>query len=534
MRGLGLERRRRGRATKRRRRRDSRCADRYTTGVNVWQILTDAAHAFPERIVLREGARAVTCGGALALAERLGAFLHARGVAPGDRVASLLQNGIDHWLAYFAAAACGAVLVPLNTRLSAGEQRTILAHAEAVLLMHDAAFAARADELRTDLREGATGVAAAIAAAGAAPFFATPAIAEAPAHLYYTSGTTGRPKGVILTHRNVCTHARAAVQELSLASNDRWAHIAPMFHLADAWAVFAITLAGGEHVFLPQFSPAAALDLLAHERVTITNLVPTMLALMVAEPDASDRDYGLRVMLSGGAPIAPAVVRAVMDTFRCDYVQTYGMTETSPYLTLSLLSPELRRLPPERQLHWKCKTGRPFLGVELRVVAEAGRPVAADGVAVGEIRVRGPTVTKGYWRDAAATAAAFDDEGFLRTGDLATIDEHGYVDIKDRSKDVVKTGGEAVYSTEVEAVLHQHPAVLECAVFGRPDPIWGEIVAAAVVLRPALAATEAELIAFCRERIAHYKAPRQVRFLEALPKTGSGKIQKRTLREQAG
>jgi acyl-CoA synthetase (AMP-forming)/AMP-acid ligase II len=303
-----------------------------------------------------------------------------------------------------------------------------------------------------------------------------------------------------------------------------------MFHLADAWATFAITHVVGTHVFLPHFTPSAALDLLAAERVTITNLVPTMLNLMVAEPGAADRTFALRAMLSGGAPIAPDVVARILATFRCDYVQTYGMTETSPYLTLSLLTPALRELPPERQLHWKCKTGRPFLGVELQVVDDAGRPVAADARTVGEIRVRGATVTPGYWQNPEATAAAFDADGFLRTGDLATIDEHGYVDIVDRKKDVIKTGGEAVYSVEVENVLYAHPAVLECAVYGVPDPLWGERVTAAVVLRAGAAATGTELIAFCRDRIAHYKAPKDVRFLAALPRTGSGKIQKRALR----
>ena len=182
-------------------------------------------------------------------------------------------------------------------------------------------------------------------------------------------------------------------------------------------------------------------------------------------------------------------------------------------------------------LRWKCKTGRPFRGVELRVVDEGGVEVPSDDCTVGEIRVRGVTVTPGYWQDDAATRAAFDGDGFLCTGDLATRDAHGYVSIVDRKKDVIKTGGEAVYSTEVENVLYQHAAVLECAVFGVPDAVWGEAVTAAVVLRKGAAADAAELIAHCKQHIAGYKAPRAVRFLAALPKTGSGKIQKRLLRD---
>ena len=502
--------------------------------MNVFDCLADAAARAPGRTALVEGidgGRQVTYAQALALAERLAAALQDRGLGPGDRVACLLRNSIDHFLAYFAAAGCGAILVSLNTRLAADELREIAGHAGAALLLHDDGTAALGAEIAPGFARGMHTVPDLLAAGGAGAFRRARAGDDDTAQLYYTSGTTGRPKGVMLSHRNVCTHARAAVQELGLGADDRWAHIAPMFHLADAWATFAISLVAGTHVFLPRFTPLDALQLLAAQRITITNLVPTMLNLMVKEPTAAARTYALRAMLSGGAPIAPEVVRQVIATFRCDYVQTYGMTETSPYLTLSLLSDELRRLPPEQRLRLQCRTGRPFLGIELRVVGADGQPVPADDATVGEIRVRGATVTRGYWQDPAATAAAFDRDGFLCTGDLATVDAHGFVDIVDRQKDVIKTGGETVYSIEVENVLYRHAAVLECAVYGAPDPVWGERVTAAIVLRPGARATAAELIAFCRAAIAHYKAPARVCFLATLPRTGSGKIQKRALRE---
>ncbi len=493
--------------------------------MNVWNFLADAAANSPDHCALRQTGNCTeltyreTAHRALAVA----AQLRQNGVQPGDRVGCLMHNDIDHLLAYFGIAAAGAILVSLNTRLNKQEQDDILQHAEAKILLHDSAQTIRARELEIP--------ADVITKATTSNFTPTLADKSEPAQLYYTSGTTGSPKGVVLTHENVCTHALAAVKELGLNNTDTWAHIAPMFHLADAWATFAITAVHGCHVFLPQFTPQSALDLLRDERVTITNLIPTMVNLMVKEPDAADREYSLRVMLSGGAPIAPEVVNRILETFSCDYVQTYGMTETSPYLTLSLLTPELLQLPLEQQLFWKCKTGRAFHGIELQVVDDHGDAVANDDKAIGEIRVRGKTVTPGYWRNPAATKAAFDDDQFLMTGDLATIDTYGFVNIVDRKKDVIKTGGESVYSPEVEHTLYEHPAILECAVFGRSDEHWGERVVAAVVLRPGLTAKPDELIEFCRERIAGYKTPKQVVFMQSLPRTGSGKVQKRSLRD---
>jgi acyl-CoA synthetase (AMP-forming)/AMP-acid ligase II len=304
-----------------------------------------------------------------------------------------------------------------------------------------------------------------------------------------------------------------------------------MFHLADAWATFAITMAGGKHVTLARFEAEKALDLLERERVTITNLVPTMLNLMVKHPSAAERDWSaLRAILSGGAPIAPDVVRAIVETLGCDYVQTYGMTETSPFLTMSLLKEHLRALPSDEQLAYKCKTGRAFATVELRVVGPDGRDVASDERTVGEIRVRGETVMPGYWNKPVETKAAFED-GWLKTGDLAVIDREGYVTIVDRAKDMILTGGENVYSTEVEHALYAHPSVLEAAVFGVPDEVYGESVRAAVVLCAGKTASVEELIAFCRSRLAGFKCPRAIDFLSELPRTGSGKVQKRALRD---
>jgi acyl-CoA synthetase (AMP-forming)/AMP-acid ligase II len=224
------------------------------------------------------------------------------------------------------------------------------------------------------------------------------------------------------------------------------------------------------------------------------------------------------------------VVKSITETFSCEYIQTYGMTETSPFLTLSILKEHLRELPPEEQLKYKSRTGRPFIGVDLKVVDEAGEPIKADGQQVGEIWVRGDTVTPGYWNLPQETKNAFTN-GWLHTGDLAVVDAEGYVNIVDRRKDMIVTGGENVYSTEVENVLYMHPKVLEAAVFGVPDEKWGEAVTAAVVLRENETTTEKEIIQFCRQYQAAYKAPKTIIFLDELPKTGSGKITKKALRD---
>jgi acyl-CoA synthetase (AMP-forming)/AMP-acid ligase II len=321
------------------------------------------------------------------------------------------------------------------------------------------------------------------------------------------------------------------IAELQLTDRDVWLHAAPLFHLADAWATWAITWVGGTHVLVGDFEPPLVLAAMEREKVTLTNLIPTMLNMLVNYSGVQDYDYRqLRVLLSGGASIAPEVVRRIVETFRCDYIQTYGMTETSPYLTLSLLKGHLREKSPEEQLRFKSKTGREFIAVELKVVSDTGQEIRRDEQEVGEIIVRGDTVTPGYWQLPEETAQAVRN-GWLYTGDMAVMDEEGYVTIVDRRKDMIVTGGENVYSTEVENVLYQHPAVLECAVVGVPDEKWGEAVKGFVVLRSDCGVSADEIITFCRERIARYKAPKSIDFISSLPKTGSGKIEKKKLRD---
>ncbi|MBW2609211.1 MAG: long-chain-fatty-acid--CoA ligase [Deltaproteobacteria bacterium] len=474
--------------------------------------------------------------------------LRSMGIGKGDRVAIMRQNSHEYLESYFAVAQIGAILNLLNFRLSPEELALILKDSGACLLITDRRFTEPVKslmKLETDLtRIIWTGKGESLtlaesvdyediirAGTGSPP--PMPLISDDDvAHLYYTSGTTGRPKGVMLSHRNVCTHALAAIAEFRLGDHDNWIHAAPLFHLADAWATFAITWVGGKHVVVPDFDPPRVLSSMQQEKVTITNMIPTMLNMLVNTPHVESYDFShVRTILSGGAPIAPELVKKIIETFRCEYIQTYGMTETSPYLTVSILKERLSRLPTEEQFVYRVKTGRPFLGVLLKVVREDRTEITADNNEVGEIIVKGDIVTKGYWNQPQETAQTIK-EGWLYTGDMAVVDGEGYVNIVDRKKDMIITGGENVYSVEVENVLYSHPSLLEAAVIGVPDPKWGEAVKAIVALRPGHKATEDEIISHCKQHIAGYKAPKSVDFVSELPKTGSGKIYKKGLKER--
>ncbi len=515
--------------------------------MNIWMTLEKAASLYPDKTAVVDGEREWTYSQVRDRAGALARFFMEKGIRAGDRIAVCEVNSHAHLECYYAAAGLGAVLCPINYRLSAKEIAFILNDSETRWLISGSRFEPVIQEVLGEAPtvegvvwigrpEGAPQVPASfryetVVGIHGASFAPAAVEGDSIAHLYYTSGTTGRPKGVMLTHKNVCVHALATVAELRLSDTDVWGHIAPMFHLADAWATFAVTWVGGRHVMVGQFDPETVMAVIGEKRVTLSNLIPTMLNLIVKHPRVSDYDFSsMRAVLSGGAPIAPELVRMVMKTFGCDYIQTYGMTETSPYLTLSLLKEHLTRLPEDQQLAFKAKTGRPFLAVELKVVDDRMNPVAPDGKQVGEILVRGDTVTPGYWRRPEETEKAFAD-GWLRTGDLAVVDAEGYVNIVDRKKDMILSGGENIYSIEVEYALYMNPKILEAAVFGVPDETWGEAVKAAVVLKPGQQATQKEIIAACKAHLASYKAPKSIDFIEALPKTGSGKIYKKALRD---
>ncbi|MBN1848555.1 MAG: long-chain-fatty-acid--CoA ligase [Deltaproteobacteria bacterium] len=515
--------------------------------MNIPFILEKAVNLYGDKEAIVSGKKRFTYGAFGDRVFRLANYLAKCGIGKGDTVSILHRNSHEYMEAYFAVGQLGAILNPLNYRLSPKELAFILKDSRARLLISEKSFQEQVvslNELGIKMEKvvwtgdgdlpglsQASDYEISLKKAPAYPVRAAESNDEDIAHLYYTSGTTGVPKGVILSHKNVCSHSLAAIAELALKDEDRWIHVAPMFHLADAWATFAITWVGGMHILIPDFDPIVVLSAIRDERITITNMVPTMLNMLINSPGVESYDFSsLRAILSGGAPIAPEVVRKIMEVFKCAYIQTYGMTETSPYLTLSILKDHLRHLSPDEQFVYMAKTGRPFLAVRLKVVREDGSEVEPDDKEVGEIIVRGDIVTKGYWNRPEETAKAIRD-GWLYTGDMAVMDREGYVNIVDRKKDMIITGGENVYSVEVENVLYSHPAILEVAVIGVPDPKWGEVIKAVVVLIPGQTATGEEIIAYCKKHIAGYKTPKIVSFIESLPKTGSGKICKEDLRK---
>jgi long-chain acyl-CoA synthetase len=452
---------------------------------------------------------------------RLGGALRTLGLAPGDRVAILAANCHRYIETYLAVPAAGFVLVPLNTRHAEPELRYALADSGARVLITDRAAEGLSDlvEMVLQLPDEYDRL---VAGAEASSFDAD--ITESSlAGIFYTGGTTGAAKGVMLTHRNLLANAFELLAIQNFTSDNRYAVIAPLFHAAGSFAVLATTWTGGCQVVLPAFDPGSAVDLIADEGVTATLVVPTMLAAMADEQLARPRPItALRHLAHGGSPVATEVLRRAHIAFpSAELIHYYGATETAPIATAMTREEHLVDGPRGRS----C--GQPVVGVDVRVATPDGEETSRGEV--GEIVVRGPNVMAGYWNKPQETAAALVD-GWYRTGDLGYQDEEGFVFLVDRAKDMIVTGGENVYCTEVEEVLYLHPSVAEAAVFGIPDERWGEAVHAVVVPRGDVE-TE-ELLEFCRTRIASYKIPRTIELrADPLPKSGPGKVLKRQLRD---
>jgi long-chain acyl-CoA synthetase len=486
------------------------------------QTLARAARFFPHRVAVVDGERRVTYGDLAVRVEQLAGLLTSQGFAAGDRLAFLLPNSLEFVEFTFACCRLGVMAVPLNTRFSAAELDEALSDAEPRGFVRHPALPKPSF---TALWQATVGDPALSDCGHTAPeHFHDP---QAIFGLFYTSGTTGRAKGVALTHANLLANMLHAQNWCPLRERDVFLHVAPMFHLADFPMILSAASSGVTQVALCRFEPRLLCETIARERVTACVMIPTMINLLTHCPDICQFDLSsLRLLLYGGSPIAPEVIKRTREMLPgCRLAQGYGMTEASPLLTM--LSDEDHA--GQRML--SC--GRPIFGVELAIADEEGNPVPAG--TPGEIVARGDNVMRGYWRQPEATRDAFvngEIGGWLRTGDIAYQDEDGFVYHVDRRKDMIVSGGENVYSSEVEAAIYSHPCVKEAAVIGIPDPKWGELVMACVVLKDGAAVTADELVEYCRGRIAGYKAPRRIEFIAGeLPKSGTNKILKRQLRE---
>lgn len=511
------------------------------------RCLRYAEQQFPERTAIVCGSERFSYAQFAERAGRLGGALLQLGISPGDRVAFLSKNCHRLLEAYFGVLEAGAVLLPLNFRLAAQELAFILNDAEARILFFEREFLPFVELfyqgvgsvkrfISLDSVPGADWMSLhnyEQLLASATPHHADimQIDEDSLAELFYTSGTSADPKGVMLSHRNIYLHALNGC----LVSDPTGEHVAlhtiPLFH-ANGWgAAHSITLVGGKHVILRLWDCGEMFRLIQQERVTHFGIVPTMAAAIVNSPERPKYDLSSLNRISiGGSASSPALVKEVEEKLGCTCYSGYGLTETSPVLSVSLSKPGAE-WQGERRWNGQAMTGYAIPGVELRVVDGEDRDVPHDGNSIGEVVARGDGVMQGYWKQPDATSQAMRG-GWFHTGDMATMDEDGYILVVDRKKDIIISGGENISSLEIEKALSAHPAVYEAAVIPVPDAKWGEVPKALVVLRPGASASAEQLLAFCRERIAHYKCPRSVEFLASLPKTGTGKILKKDLRKQ--
>jgi len=474
--------------------------------------------------------------------DRWSSRLQQFGIVPGDRVAYIAPNTHAQLESYYAIPQIGAVVVPINYRLSAGEFAYIINHCGARVVCAHSDYLDAVDSVRDQLpdvehfvalegeKEGWLDYEAALAAA--APDFMQPPIDEDDLiSINYTSGTTARPKGVMITHRNAYLNVVGTLVHHALSPKDGYLWTLPMFH-ANGWTfVWIITARGGRHICLRQVEPRAIFELIESENITMFCAAPTVLIGLANAPEEWRRHVRRGVRLfTAGAPPAAATIERIEGQLGWHLTQVYGLTETSPFITICEDLPEHAQLSAAEQATIKARQGVELVtSGELIVVDEEGNEVAHDGQTLGEIVVRGNAVMKGYYNDPEATSAAIRN-GWFYTGDAAVVHPDGYAEIRDRFKDVIISGGENISSVEVEGVLLRHPAVLEVAIVGMPHKQWGERPHAFVILRPGASATANELKQFTRDNLAHFKAPEWVTFLDELPKTATGKIQKYILR----
>jgi len=507
-------------------------------------LLERSAHVYGTKTAIVYGDLRYSYAELATRVERFARALAAAGVQKGDRVAVLAFNTPALLEAHFAVPMAGAILVAINTRLTAEEVTYILQDSEAKVLVVDSDLLhlVRRDA-EADLRCIVVTAAPGAVAGGRLDYedflaraqlddTALPALDELdPIAINYTSGTTGRPKGVVYTHRGAYLNAIAQVLTLGLDSSSNYLWTLPMFHCNGWCCTWGVTAAGGTHVCLRRVEPANVWDLVVREHVTHLNGAPTVLIGLFNHPAAQARAGEGRLRIAtGGAPPSPTLI-AQAERSGAEITHMYGLTETYGPFTWCEWQAPWNKLGPSERARIRARQGVPhLLAGEVRVVDDEMRDVPADGLTMGEIVVRGNVVMQGYYRQPEATAEAFRG-GWFHTGDLGVLHQDGYLELRDRKKDVIISGGETISTVEVEQAVAAHPAVLEVAVVAVPHDYWGEVPKAFVTLRPGTTAAADEIIAFTRERIAHFKCPRFVEFSD-LPKTSTGKIQKYALRER--
>lgn len=472
---------------------------------------------------------------------RLAHALLARGLVKGDRVAVIARNCIEY-VEVFGAAKAGLVVVPLNWRLTPPEWVRLLAHSAPQAVVVDEHHRPALEALRASLPGVSQWILIGDHKPGWTPFeellaqgrsddLTVPVQPRDPVCIVYTSGTTGAPKGVALSHAGVLGNGRSAARDmLGLTPQDKTMAVMPLFHVGGMWYHLFPSLASGcTTLVLPEFAPAIVLRELAARRITNVHLVPTMIAALLQQPDAGDHDLScVRLMFYAASSMPPELLRQAMRVFSaCGFAQAYGSTEGGVVTVLDREDHQRAGQPSGEHLLLSC--GRPMSGRKLRIVDGEGRRLGMG--AIGEIEVHSPDVMQGYWNDDAATRRVLHG-GWLATGDLGYEDGEGFVYIADRKNDMIVTGGENVFPSEVEGHLYADPDIQEAAVFGLPDPKWVERVVAAVVLKPGHAISAEAIVARLKDRVAAYKCPKEIHFVQTLPKSAVGKVLRKQLRSQ--
>jgi fatty-acyl-CoA synthase len=506
-------------------------------------FLKRAARLYPQKTAIVDGDRCFTYSEYQERVNQLSHALLRLGVSKGDRVCILSPNSHFFMESFYGTSQIGAVLVPLNYRLVPEDHQFIIDHAGVKVVLVDYEYTDMIDTIRDQLTTVEHWIVAAYEPR-AYPGWTdwNEMIAAMPTHepvpvnrdendlvsINYTSGTTARPKGVMLTHRNVYINAYSLIAHLRVAHEDVELWTLPMFHCNGWGGVYALTGMGGTHVVLRAVDPRTIFELISRERVTFACMAPAVLRTILDYPDKGDHVlYTKPRLIVAGAPPPEAFIERLEQELGWSFLQIYGLTETAPFLTSSQADFETDTTDYKR----RSRAGVPGLGVELLLLDDEGNLVPRDGKSVGEICARANVVFEGYWNQPEETDRAICD-GYFHTGDLAVWDEVYNIQIVDRKKDVIISGGENISSAEIEDALYRHPTVLECAVIGVPNEKWGETPIALIVLREGEQASKEELIAFCRENLAHFKCPTSVEFVDELPRTATGKLQKFKLRER--